>query len=83
MAVNCVAPIQERRLDSGGKVLGLFEPPQYRVDEEGIPELVARGVMPFRFLRMRKDFGTRFKGCEAPLDVLAVLVGEGHFRCGS
>lgn len=79
MAINCVVPVRDRKFDSDGRVLGLLEPPVYRVEAEGLPLLVARGVMPFRFLELRKDFKSRFKGCVNSADVLEVLKAEGVF----
>jgi hypothetical protein len=52
---------------------------EYLVDVEALPGLVARGVMPYRFLEMRADFSTRFKGVEDPAGVRRVLRGEGYY----
>lgn len=79
MAVNCVAPVQEREVGKDGEFKRFFDPPRYRVDGEDLPGLVARGVMPFRFLRLRSDFGTRFAGCSCPGDVRRVLASEGFY----
>ena len=80
MAINCVVPSQQRIFDKDGKFVSFYSPPRYRVDTEALPDLVARGVMPFRFLTMREDFEARFKGCETPEDVRGVLAAEGFYE---
>ncbi len=80
MAINNVVPSQQRKFNTKGEFLGFYDPPRYRVDEPAIPGLVATGVMPFRFLRMRADFGTRFKGCEDAVAARKVLAAEGYYN---
>ena len=77
--MNCITPSQRRMIGDDGEFQGFYKPPRYRVDGEEIPGLVARGVMPFRFLRMREDAGSRFKGCENADDVRKVLSSEGYY----
>lgn len=79
MAENCVTPYREREFRKDGTFKKFTDPPRYRVDGDEIPGLVARGVMPFRFLRMRSDFATRFAGCEVADDVRRVLSAEGYY----
>ncbi len=71
MARNQVEPYRDREVSEDGKI----EWGPYRVDGPDIPLLVARGVMPFRFMRERSDFETRFAGCETPADVGRVILG--------
>jgi len=80
MAINCVVPSQQRRVNAKGEFQGFYEPPRYKVDVEALPGLVARGVMPFRFMLQREDFKSRFKGCETSDDVRAVLSKEGFYE---
>ncbi len=80
MAINCVVPSQERIFNDKGEFVSFHSPPRYRVDVPALPGLVARGVMPFRFLALREDFSTRFKGCENPDDVRKVLSSEGFYE---
>jgi len=49
------------------------------VDADGVPGLVARGVMPFRFLPYRADFQERFLGCSEAQHVNDVLLVEGFY----
>ncbi|MEE9158926.1 MAG: hypothetical protein V3U60_11130 [Gammaproteobacteria bacterium] len=74
MAVNCVVPSQQRKVEKDGTFGGFYKPPRYR-ETEYFPELIARGVLPFQFL----PEGDRFLGCAEPPHVLDVLSSEGHF----
>jgi hypothetical protein len=73
--MNHITPYRDRVLHEDGRI----EFGDYRVDGDEIPDLVARGVMPLRFLLMRKDAKTRFKGCESAADVRGVLRDEGFY----
>lgn len=73
--MNQVVPCRERTTSVKGEV----ELGDFAVDQEGLPELVARGVVPFEYLRRREDFGERFAGCTEPAHVLDVLRSEGWF----
>jgi hypothetical protein len=78
--MNCVQPQRERkevRITKDETVLEITD--HLMVDEPGLPGLVARGVMPFRYLRLRADFKKRFAGCEVPFDVNMVLRTEGYW----
>ena len=75
-ASNHVAPCRERLVDRNDKpYLG-----EYLVDADGIPGLVARGVVPFRYLKLRQDFPTRFADCADVHDVRRVLAAEGYYE---
>lgn len=80
MAINCVTPSQQRVVNAKGEFQSFYQPPRYRVDVPALPGLVARGVMPFRFLVMRADFKTRFAGCADADAVRAVLSAEGYYE---
>ena len=79
MAVNCVVPSRERGYDEAGAFLGMVEPPVFRVEQEAIVRLVARGVVPFSYLELRSDFATRFAGCTEAEHVIDVLRSEGFY----
>ena len=73
MATNQVVPAQERRITEQGEFIGFYDPPRYRYTED-FPKLVARGVMPIKYL-----VGDRFKGCVEPSHVGDVLLSEGEY----
>lgn len=77
---NCVTPTQERMINAKGEFQGYYKPPRYMVDVPALPGLVARAVMPFKYLTMREDFATRFKDCKGPDDVRKVLSKEGFYE---
>ena len=85
MANNCVVPTQVRIVDAQDNFRGFHSPPRYQVDIPGLPGQVACGVLPFRFMRLRADFSSRFSGCEDAAGVRKVLVAEGFYerRIGS
>ena len=77
--MNCVTPQRmkvDKKVDGVIREIGTDE---YMVDVEGLPGLVGRGVMPYRFLEQRLDFSTRFADCTGPSDVRRVLSGEGYY----
>ncbi len=75
MAVNQVVPMRKRVEVKGA----LIQTDEFEVDVAALPELVARGVVPFRYLRLRSDFKTRFKGCEDARGVNRALAAEGYY----
>ena len=77
--MNCVTPqrVKVEKLVDG--VIVAIHTDRFLVDVEALPGLVARGVMPYRFLEMRADFATRFAGVEDPAGVRRVLRGEGYY----
>ena len=74
MANNGVAPSQLRRLDKDDKFLGFYEPARYAQTDD-MPELVARGVLPFQYL----ELGDRFRGCTEAAHIHDVLLAEGVY----
>ena len=66
----------ERKVDG---ILREISTDDFKVDVEGLPGLVARGVMPFRYLKELKDFKARFADCVCALDVNRVLASEGFY----
>jgi len=74
---NNVTPSRYRVLDKKTDAFLRFG--DYMVDGEEIPGLVARGVLGFRFMLDRADFGPRFVGCNEPADVRRVLAYEGYY----
>lgn len=71
MATNCVVPSRVRNLNAKDEFVSFGE----YMQTEDMPELVARGVLPFGFLQL----GDRFKGCTEASHIQDVLFTEGFY----
>lgn len=75
--MNNVTPCRVRKFDE--KAGRAIETGEYKVDVEALPGLVARGVVPYRFMLDRVDFSARFAGCGDAIGVRAILASEGYY----
>ena len=72
MAINGVVPSRHRLVDARDEVIGFGE----YVQTSAMPELVARGVLPFQYL----ELGERFRACTEAAHIHDVLLAGGDYQ---